>query len=82
MKKMQEEFKAEVFTLRNERKCLRMKSSPCQEKEDILQQIHMQKNTGFDNWLQGEKKNLLLYPTKQIADSFNQDKMQILKIRK
>ena len=49
MKKMQEEFKAEVFTLRNERKCLRMKSSPCQEKEDILQQIHMQKNTGFDN---------------------------------
>lgn len=43
------EFKAEVLTLRDERKCLPMKSSPCQEKEDILQQIQMQKNTGFDN---------------------------------
>lgn len=40
------------------------------------------KNTGFDNWLQRKLIFLLLYPTKQIADNFNQDKMQILKIRK
>lgn len=55
-----------------------MKSSPCQEKEDILQWIQMQKKTRFANWLQ--ELFLWLYPTKQIADNFNQDKTQILKI--
>ena len=37
------------FTLRNQRQRLPMKSSPCQEKADILQQIQMQKNVRFEN---------------------------------
>lgn len=37
------------FALRNEKKCLPMNSSPCQEKEHVLQQKQRQKNVRFNN---------------------------------
>lgn len=75
------EFKAEVLTLRDERKCLPMKSSPCQKRKTFYSKYKCRKT--LDLITDSKKINfLLLYPTKQIADNFNQDKMQILKIRK
>lgn len=73
------EFKAEVHFEESEKvPAYEIKSLPGRKK-DILQQIQRQKNIGFDNWIQ--EFLLLLYPTKQIADNSNQDKIQTLKIR-